>query len=86
MNKNQWHVGKPGFVFIYGPQGEEIAQVSSFQFTDAEARALAAQIVREHNAHDELVAALLMICDSGVALAEPIEKAMLAVLAKAGAL
>jgi hypothetical protein len=32
----------------------------------------------------EMAQALRMICDSGVALADPIEKAMLAALAKAG--
>lgn len=31
----------------------------------------------------DLLAALRMICDSGVALADPIEKAMLAAIAKA---
>lgn len=32
---------------------------------------------------NELLAALKMVCDSGVALADPIERAMLAAIAKA---
>ena len=41
-------------------------------------------IVKCVNAHDDLVAALQMVCDSGVALAYSIENAMLKALAKAG--
>lgn len=90
----QWHAGKPGFTFIYGPHGEEIAQVSQFQFTREDAQALAAQIVREHNAHNDLVAAL-RIClaafdgykQAGILgpRDEAIDK-LRAALAKAGAL
>lgn len=43
----------------------------------------ARRIVQCVNSHDDLLAALQMICDSGVALAEPIEKAMTAAIAKA---
>lgn len=67
--------------------GREVPfRVCTMQDGDLETvRANAAFIVRACNAHDDLVAALRMISDSGVALAEPIEKAMCAALAKAGA-
>ena len=76
MDNNKWHVGKPGCTFIYGPHGEEIARVSEFQFTEQQAKELAAQIVREHNTHDELVAALRAIADAEPAGAVPTDGEM----------
>lgn len=79
----------PAHVYSDDATGSIVATCTGFSFAprpEAEKRANAAFIVRACNAHDELVAALRMVCDSGVALAQPIEKAMCAALAKAGAL
>lgn len=46
-------------------------------FAEADDVAGAETIVRACNAHDALVAALRTVCDSGVQLAEPIERAVL---------
>ena len=65
-------------------QGQHIAGCIGLDGDDyATQKANAAHIVRCVNAHDDLVSALQMVCDSGVALADSIEKAMLDALAKA---
>lgn len=74
---NKWHVGKLGATRVYGEFGEVIAEVPEWQHGESEAKALAAQIVREHNAHDDLVAALRDIARAA--------RAARAALAKAGA-
>jgi hypothetical protein len=70
----------PGFYdnpTLYGPSGEHVVGCDEYYVFGgpADARLLAAA--------PDLLAALQMICDSGVNLAEPIERAMLDAIAKA---
>ena len=93
MEKNAQHTPTAGFIYVRSEH--ELWTVGTYasgkwapesDHGSPDAAAARVHYLNGGNpAHDELVAALRMICDSGVALAQPIEKAMCAALAKAGA-
>jgi hypothetical protein len=65
-------------VYVVAASGDEVG--CAYQMESAEATVANGLLMA---AAPDLLAALKMICDSGVALADPIEAAMLAAIAKA---